>query len=366
MLFIYELKKQLEKPFFSVVLVACVLFNLLVVCGNTYRLQQIRFQEKTAEALGTPFVTASAAEALPDEQQRVFAAGYVGGGIDPSSAKDILSAAISRNGFKLAGESKELAIEISAPTLEARLNGINENSEFCAINGGEELFRALFTELLLYCAAEGVVFALLITAKTASHEFSEKTAHTVYCTKKGRSLAAVKLLASAALSLAFFLLLCLFCYLIFFIVCPCPMLLGAPMNAMTYGLIVIPWFGASVIGFLLLNIALTAVLVVLFSLFQYVVSCRMRNPIVAVMISCAFWIGMFAPSFYIPAEGHWRLLWYSAPPVLLLDTPGYWLACSNRSLAIPGYEEIAMLAWGAAALLLCLLGIRRFKRRSIN
>lgn len=367
MLILYELKKQLEKPFVWVCLAASVLINLWVLVSEGYSCMKISQQNQAVSAIGTTLISEENTPLLVQYLDEEYLTSVMRSGT--GNPAEWLEFDIGQNVLLYSSNAyesgaKPLIMEISEPVFAERLNELQTNGENLHINGGEWLLGIVIPKLLMSISFECAVFAVLISVKIGGHEFSEKTANVVYSTKTGRSLGARKLAASLIAAALFHIVLTAVSALLLFIICPCGNLLSAPafLENMKTGNIV-TWIQMSVGEFILTNAAFSLLLTLVFGAFGYSVWGMLCSVPAAVFGALGISTAPFALGFFIlPGEGLWRLFFASCPTSLIIGRAGFWFCESRNSVAIPGFEMISAVLWGAITLAFVILAVYRLKR----
>ena len=368
----YEIIKQLRTPFVWLFAAACVLINALSVISQDYDIRQILRECEIADILGTTDIAGAELPNIEDEftamqaeQLKNAHSGFV-----PEEYADGLLAylVLTANSARMSEVTAKTVYDLALPQFRERVAEINSSGEYRYLNGGDRLHGILFVNLLLPCAVETMLFALLIAPKCAGHEYFAGTTQVIYSTKKGRSLARTKLFAAVILAVMMFAVLTVTALAVFLIRCPCFSLLGSPMLINLDRTTVIPWTGISVIGYFGLNFITTGAVSAVFAMIGYAwfglfVKSR-ANLYLGAAGALIFTILLYASYTGTPRELHTFSV-ISNPVILLLNRVGSWFAVSERGIALPWFEAYAIAAWGVLFAVLCALAIRKIKRVSL-
>ena len=368
----YEIIKQLRTPFLWLFMIACVLANALSVLSRDYEIRQILRECETADILGTTNIADAELPEIEDELTAMLAESlkYSHSEFIPKEYADGLLTYIvlTANPARMSEDTALTVYDLALPQFRERVAEINSRGEYKYLNGGDRLHGILFIDLLLPCAVETMLFALLIAPKCAGHEYFSGTTQEIYCTKKGRSLASAKLFAAVLLTETMLAALTVTALAVFLIRCPCFSLLASPMLISSDMRTVIPWAEMSVIGYFSLSfitaVAVSAVFVgVGYAWFGLFVNSR-ANLYLSAAGALIFTILLYASYAGTPRELHTFPV-ISNPVVLLLNRVGSWFAVSERGIAVPWFEVYALAAWGALFAVLCVLAVRRIKKVSL-
>ncbi len=367
MLILYELKKQVEKPFVWVYLVVCVLVNFWALASEGYSAMKVAQQNEAVSAIGTTLISEDNATA----EEQYLGEGYVTSVMNRGSGNamewlefDIGQNVLLHSQNNCETGAKPLIMGISEPVFTQRLNELRENGENLHINGGEWLLGKIIPKLLICISFECAIFAMLISVKIGGQEFTEKTAQVVYSTKKGRSLGVKKLAASLIAAALFHVAVTAVSALLLLVICPCRNLLSASafLENMETGNIV-TWFPMSVGHYILANTAFSLFLTLIFGAFGYAVWGMLCSVPATVFGALGISTAPFALGFFLlPGEGLWRLIFASCPVSLIVGRAGFWFCESRNSIPIPGFEVISAAAWGVIAFVFVMLAVNRLKR----
>ena len=368
----HEIIKQLRTPFVWLFAAACVLINALSVISQDYDIRQILRECEIADILGTTEIAGAELPNIEDEftamqaeQLKNAHSGFV-----PEEYADGLLAylVLTANSARMSEVIAKTVYDLALPQFRERVAEINSNGEYRYLNGGDRLHGILFVSLLLPCAVETMLFALLIAPKCAGHEYFAGTTQVIYCTKKGRSLATTKLLAAVALTEMMLSVLTIVALAVFMIRCPCYTLLGSPMLIDSDRAKVIPWAEMSVMEYFGLNFITTGAVSAVFAMIGYAwfglfVKSR-ANLYLGAAGALIFTILLYASYAGTPRELHIFPV-ISNPVILLLNRVGNWFAVSERGIAVPWFEAYSIAAWGALFAVLCAFAVRKIKRVSL-
>ena len=366
MLLKYELKKQLEKPFCIIAAACCAVFNIIFMLRWDYPLDNINMQSEIVRQLGTVYVTDENSALITDPEMKKMIAGYTDEYIELNreSAHILLQDNMEVSLFDLAGEQVEFVHKLSDERLAARFDEMYKTKEPNAINGGDDIFQVLFLGAVLVTSIESALFAVLIAAKTAGHEFSNRAEQIIYTTRKGRKIMHTKLAAAAILTAGFCLTVFALSFAVFLLRCPCFELLGAPMCLNAGRTFLYTWFACPMWVYLLLNVLLAIALSEVICLMSFAVFGFSRNTAVAVMLTVLLLAAGIVIGKTLPQWGYLRLISYTFPSIQLLMS-GAWLAVDRVSVPICGFEVFSIAVWAAMMLLLCGFAMKRFERNSI-
>lgn len=358
MLVLYELKKQLERPFAYIVLALCFIASIQI-SHNDYRNRMIILEEEIVSEAGTCFMTEDIALSFEDVTKRSTALFYAGGTIPAESAEQIITNCTAYNSYRPGGDFVREVVRISSGAFSERLQDMNQNGELHAVNGGEYLFTAL-SYILWLCTAESAFFALLITSRIIGHEADSGTAEVIYSTRTGRRIRTSKAAAAVILSAAFQAVNCLLCGVMFFAQCPCFKLFASPLVVPEMPVKMFPWFSVSVGGFFGLNFLLSLLLIITFSLMCLCCSGK-SGGIIQLLISLMLAMALIIPAFIKP-EICSAFIYCLTPTALLASRPGYWLTVSRATVAVPGIELYAMLFWAAVFIIGSVASYIKFRK----
>ena len=368
----HEILKQLRTPFVWLFAVACVLINALSVISQDYNIRQILRECEIADILGTTDIAGAELPEIEDEFTAMLSESLKNAHSEfvPEEYADGLLAylVLGANPARMSEDTALTVYDLALPQFRERVAEINNTGEYRYLNGGDRLHSILFVSLLLPCAVETMLLALLIAPKCAGHEYFAGTTQVIYSTKKGRSLASTKLFAAIILTEMSLTMLTVTALAVFLIRCPCFTLLGSPMLINSDRTTVIPWTGISVIGYFGLNFITAGAVCAIFTMIGYAwfglfVKSR-ANLYLGAAGALIFTILLYASYAGTPRELHIFPV-ISNPVILLLNRVGSWFAVSERGIALPWFEAYAIAAWGALFAVLCVFAIKKIKRVSI-
>ena len=368
MLLRYEMKKQLEKPFCFIAAACCAVFNIIFMLRWAYPLDNINMQSKIVRQLGTVYVTDENSALITDpEMKRIIdehTSGYI---LGRESAIYILQNTVKMGMFDLVGEQAELVHKLSDERLAERFEEMSETKELTAINGGDDLFQVVFLGMVQLTVIESILFAILIAAKTAGHEFSNHAEQVIYTTRKGRGIMRTKLAAASILTVGFCLSVFALSFAVFLLRCPCFELLGAPMYLNTERIFLYTWFYFPVWVYLLLNVMFAIALSEVICLMSFAVFGISRNITATVMLTILLLAAGIVIGKTIPPEtGYLRLMSYTFPSIQILMS-GSRLAVASYVECIPicGFDVFSIMLWAVFMLVLCAFSMKRFERKYI-
>ena len=363
----YEIIKQLRTPFVWLFAAACVIINSLVIISQDYEIRIVMNECRIAGIIGTVDITNADISVIEDDFLRDYASELTfkhSGFISEEQADDVLSFLINTHPVKMPDNLNSFIFDIAQQPFRQRIAEINQNGEYCFLNGGKTLHDMMYWNLLLICTGESMLFALVISSKCGAHEYLEGTTQVVYSAKKGRSLAQTKLFAALALTELLFAFVTVISAAVFLIRCPCFVLLDSTLVLDEETSIIYPWNTVTVAGYFGLNVLISACISGIFTLIGYTffgLFIKWRGNFIFGLTGALIFTVLMYAVWSLPREFH-GFVTVSNPVMLLLDRIGQWFAASVRGTCIPYFEVYAVVGWGALFAVLGALVIRRIKK----
>lgn len=215
-----------------------------------------------------------------------------------------------------------------------------------------------------------MILIVLMSSSISNYEFEKGTHLLHYSTKRGRRLQTDKLLAALAAGTSVTIVLSGITLSAYFLLFSYDGLWLVPISSFfNWGFGMpqpyISWHSMSFVGYLTCAIALVYILQLIYTAISFAISAYVRNSY--------FVFGCFAILFgtillmtnLVPKD--WKLILFTGfTPFHLALNPNMWFMANSAFSSFPNYEWITAGSWSVLLLLLCVHGLRKFKRQNIN
>lgn len=380
-LVLWELRKLLSVPMFSVFLLICVCFNCFLILSDRYGNDGGDYvsyiSEVTAEArgqMGAEFDLEL--EKLPSSRYKDMLISETYGKADILEDYDTAQiAGFYMRHLQITGaaagklENKFFRLQESV----RRLADSDASMSLAAAGMTKPLLNGLFNTLCRVIITEGMILAVLLALYSCGCEGIFRTDATVYSSKTGRAVQKSKLAASAVASLAAYGLLAIVSVSVFALVWRLGPIWSASMSSQFYYVGVmgmafpfLSWTPFTVGGYLAATLLLGAAVVLVFHLMGFSAGLLAGNTYYGFLLCFLFAALEFGVLMLSSSAGFWLLyMLLQWTPIPLWWGQNLWFTGLDFGTLIPYQECWTALFCLALLTLLIVMLYRRFYKKDV-
>lgn len=232
------------------------------------------------------------------------------------------------------------------------------------------LFRKLFRIIIF----EIIILVVLTTAYLVNYEFDSNTELLTYTSKRGRNLIIDKLWASVFSSLVITTIILSITLSLYFKVFDYSRLWNVPISSYFnseyvdissgISLLYFAWWNMSFIKYMIFSIGLIYLITLIFNGIAFVLAIHVKNTYFSFFIfAIIFGLFLIVPNF-LPRNSNLIFMGAFTPFFLILN-PHVWFMESGAFTTFKYYELITVSIWFLILLVLGMLSIKKFKRQDI-